>query len=86
MHARMAESRERPVMRGMESSGALPDARRITGKILIGRSPDSRTETLVFRRIAFPSIAAQWQLMRLGSITVAGAVPELPSWRLTSFP
>jgi hypothetical protein len=34
---------------------------------------------LQFRRIAFPSFAAQWQLMRLGSITVAGAVLELPS-------
>ena len=32
-----------------------PDARRITGKLPIGRSPDSRTETLAFRCIAFPS-------------------------------
>src|SRR5688572_3724821 len=30
------------------------------------------------RCIAFPSFAAQWQLMRLGSITVAGAVLESP--------
>jgi hypothetical protein len=71
MHARMAECIDR----------------RITWELPIGRSPDSRTETPgAFRRIAFPSFAAQWQLMRLGSITVAGAVLELPSWRLTSFP
>ena len=53
------------------------------------RSAGLRTLELkpcVFRRIAFPSLAAQWQLMRLGSITVAGAVLESPSWRLTSFP
>ena len=35
---------------------------------------------LAFRRIAFPSLAAQWLLMRLGSITVAGAVLESPSF------
>jgi hypothetical protein len=35
---------------------------------------------LAFRRIAFPSLAAQWLLIRLGSITVAGAVLDSPSF------
>ena len=50
-----------------------------TGNMPSGRSPDSRTGTLLFRRVAFPSLAAQWHLTSCGSITVAGAVLELPS-------
>jgi hypothetical protein len=88
MHARMDQSVKTPgdMAEWSRPRKGRPDARRITGELPIGRSPDSRTETDPFRRIAFPSFEAQWQLMRLGSITVAGAVLELPSWRLTSFP
>jgi hypothetical protein len=87
MHARMAECLNTQDDGGMEeASKPVPMPAASLGKIPIGRSPDSRTETCLFRRIAFPSFEAQWQLMRLGSITVAGAVLELPFWRLTSFP
>jgi hypothetical protein len=57
----------------------------------LGNYRSAGLRTLELKRIRFgasPSrvFEAQWQLMRLGSITVAGAVLELPSWRLTSFP
>ena len=87
MHARMAESRGRPAARAeWRALEPFPMPAAPLGKY---RSAGLRTlelKRLAFRRIAFPSIAAQWQLMRLGSITVAGAVLESPSWRLTSFP
>jgi len=34
---------------------------------------------LLFRLVAFPGFAAQWLMTSCGSITVAGAVLELPS-------
>jgi len=78
MHARMADVLTPGNARGKEAAKAVPMPAASLGNY---RSAGLRTLELklVFRRIAFPSIAAQWQLMRLGSITVAGAVPELPS-------
>jgi hypothetical protein len=87
MHARMAECVDTQDARGVEEARKpVPMPAASLGNC---RSAGLRTlelKQLPFRRIAFPSFLAQWQLMRLGSITVAGAVPELPSWRLTSFP
>jgi len=65
-----------------------PGARRTFREPPIGRSPDSRTVGAREggdSRIAFPNPEGQWRLMRLRSITVAGAVPG--SLReLTGFP
>ena len=88
MHARMAECVDTQDESGVEEARKpVPMPAASLGNC---RSAGLRTLELkrlgAFRRIAFPSFAAQWQLMRLGSITVAGAVLELPSWRLTSFP
>ena len=79
MHARMAECVDTQDESGVvEARKPVPMPAASLGNC---RSAGLRTLELklAFRRIAFPSIAAQWQLMRLGSITVAGAVPELPS-------
>ena len=88
MHARMAECVDTQDESGVvEARKPVPMPAASLGNC---RSAGLRTLELkhlaAFRRIAFPSFEAQWRLMRLGSITVAGAVLELPSWRFTSFP
>jgi len=87
MHARMAECVDT-----QDESGVVEARKPVPMPAAsLGNCRSAGLRTLELKRQerfgASPSRAlAQWQLMRLGSITVAGAVLELPSWRLTSFP